>query len=195
LILALVNCLSDSDCGDVADTGREIPSISVQFEAMLSARPYELLHVMEICDTTGISAQVLKDYSSKVLGMSAHRYQRLRRLKRVRAELLRVDRIPSATIEVLRPTASLISTDLLRSTGTLMAKCRHALPERPSDRLYFQTCRFCIAAPWSILSTYPLRATDRRDSRRQAVDDGPVNRNADGYDSNRLRCSTWGTSK
>jgi AraC-like DNA-binding protein len=101
LILALVNCLSDSDRDDVADTGREIPDISVRFEAMLSARPYELLRVMEICDAIGVTAQGLKAFCSKALGMSAHRYQRLRRLKRVRAELLRVDGIPSAAIEVL----------------------------------------------------------------------------------------------
>ena len=51
-------------------------------------------------------------------------------------------------------TASLTSTELLRSTGTLMAKYRHPLPERPSDLLCFQICRFCIAALWSIRSTF-----------------------------------------
>jgi AraC-like DNA-binding protein len=68
---------------------------------MLSARPYELLRVMEICDTIGISAQVLKDYSLKALSMSAHRYQCLWRLKRVRAELLRADAVPGRVVEVL----------------------------------------------------------------------------------------------
>ena len=101
LILALVNCLAAGDSHDVVDTGRQDPSISVRLEAMLSARPYELLRVTEICDTIGISAQVLKEYSSKALGMSAHRYQRLRRLKRVRAELLRGDTVPGRVVEVL----------------------------------------------------------------------------------------------
>jgi AraC-like DNA-binding protein len=101
LILALVKCLSDGDRNDVADTGREVPSISVRFEAMLATNPYQLLRVIDICDAIGITAQGLKAFCSKALGMSAHRYQRLRRLKRVRAELLRVDRIPSTAVEVL----------------------------------------------------------------------------------------------
>ncbi len=101
LILALVNCLAAGDSHDVVDIGQQEPSISVQFEAMLSARPYELLRVMEICDTIGISAQVLNAFCSKALGMSAHRYQRLRRLKRVRAELLRADTVPGRVVEVL----------------------------------------------------------------------------------------------
>ena len=101
LILALINCLSDSDCDDVADAGREIPSISVRFEAMLATSPYHMLRVIDICDAIGITAQSLKAFCSNTLGMSAHRYQLLRRLKRVRAELLRVDRIPSAAVEVL----------------------------------------------------------------------------------------------
>ena len=101
LILALVNCVAAGDSHDVVDIGLQEPSISVRFEEMLSARPYELLRVMEICETIGISAQVLKDYSSKALGMSAHRYQRLRRLKRVRAELLRADTVPGRVVEVL----------------------------------------------------------------------------------------------
>jgi hypothetical protein len=33
--------------------------------------------------------------------MSAHRYQRLRRLKRVRADLLRADTVPGRVVEVL----------------------------------------------------------------------------------------------
>jgi hypothetical protein len=101
LILALVNCLSDSDCDDVADTEREVPSISVRFEAMLATNPCQLLRVIDICDAIDITAQGLKAFCSRALGMSAYRYQRLRRLKRVRAELLRVDTVPGRVVEVL----------------------------------------------------------------------------------------------
>jgi AraC-like DNA-binding protein len=101
LILALVNCLVAGDSGDFVDTGHQEPGISVRFEAMLSAKPYELLRVRDICDAIGIRARVLQDYCSKALGMSAHRYQRLRRLKRVRAELLRTNTVPSTAVEVL----------------------------------------------------------------------------------------------
>jgi AraC-like DNA-binding protein len=101
LILALVNCLASGDSGDFVDTGHQEPGISVRFEAILSAKPYELLPVKHICDTIGITAQALKEYCSKALGMSAHRYQRFRRLKRVRAELLRANTVPSTVLEVL----------------------------------------------------------------------------------------------
>jgi AraC-like DNA-binding protein len=101
LILALVNCLAFGDGGNFIDAGNQEPSISVQFEAMLAANPYELLRVRDICDTIGITAKTLKDYCSKALGMSAYRYQRLRRLKRVRAEMLRADEVPSTVVETL----------------------------------------------------------------------------------------------
>jgi AraC-like DNA-binding protein len=101
LILALVNCLAFCDSDDFVDAGHREPSISMEFEAMLSAKPYELLRVKDICDTIGITAQVLKEYCSKALGMSAYRYQRLRRLKRVRAEILRTHRVPDTVVEVL----------------------------------------------------------------------------------------------
>jgi AraC-like DNA-binding protein len=101
LILALINCLVGGDSHDFVDTGLQKPGISVRFEAMLSATPYDLLRVRDICDTIGITAQILKEYCSNALGMSAHRYQRLRRLKRVRAELLRAGTVPNTVIEVL----------------------------------------------------------------------------------------------
>jgi AraC-like DNA-binding protein len=101
LIMALVNCLIARDSDDFVDTGQQEPGISVRFEAMLSAKPYELLRVRDICNGLGITAQVLKDYCSKALGMSAHRYQRLRRLKRVRAEMLRTNTVPGTVVEVL----------------------------------------------------------------------------------------------
>jgi AraC-like DNA-binding protein len=101
LILALVNCLAAGEMNSTIGTGGQDPSISVRFEALLSTKPDQLLRVTDICDAIGITAKVLNAYCSKALGMSAHRYQRLRRLKRVRAELLRGDTVSGAVVEVL----------------------------------------------------------------------------------------------
>ena len=102
LILALVNCLASGDSGDFVDAGPQEPGIAVRFEAMLSAKPYELLPVRDICDAIGVTAQILKDYCSKALGMNAQHYQRLRRLKRVRAEMRGADKMPGAVVGILR---------------------------------------------------------------------------------------------
>jgi AraC-like DNA-binding protein len=101
LILALVNCLATCESHDVAGAVRLATDISAPFETLLSTRPHEMLRVVDICDGISITAQVLRAYCSKALGMSAHQYQRLRRLKRVRAALLRPDMTLNTAVEIV----------------------------------------------------------------------------------------------
>jgi len=72
-----------------------------QFETVLAMHHYRLPGTSEICRTIGVSEQALRACCSKVLGMSPGRYQRLRRLKLVRAELLCVN---AATVSIAEVT-------------------------------------------------------------------------------------------
>jgi AraC-like DNA-binding protein len=89
LILALVNCLTADEAKPVERPRLWQPSKLTQFEAMLSAEPYRLPRTQDVCEAIGMSSRALRESCSKLLGMSPLCYQRLRRLKRVRAELMR----------------------------------------------------------------------------------------------------------
>jgi AraC-like DNA-binding protein len=58
-------------------------------EALLTSQPYRLLKTREICAVLGISEATLRAKCSSALGLPPGQYQRLRRLKLVRAELLK----------------------------------------------------------------------------------------------------------
>lgn len=88
LVLALLNCwVEGEEERERAQGSFQQPSKLIQFEAMLAANPSRILPTQSIASTLGVSAQSLRKTCSKLLGMSPGRYQRLRRLKLVRAEL------------------------------------------------------------------------------------------------------------
>lgn len=89
LILALSNCLAESHARNCAQGSFRQQSKLIQFEAMLAANPSRILRTQSICEMLGISARSLRRICFKLLGMSPGRYQRLRRLKLIRAELIR----------------------------------------------------------------------------------------------------------
>jgi AraC family ethanolamine operon transcriptional activator len=60
----------------------------VQLETVLAEHPYRLSRIQDITRSIGVSQQTLRVSCSRHLGMSPLRYQRLRRLKLVRAELM-----------------------------------------------------------------------------------------------------------
>jgi len=93
LIWALTTCLATAK----KETGGQQTSVSVQLEALLEGHSDRPLLTKDVCAAIGISEQTLRATCARVLGMSLGRYQRLRRLKRVRVELRRAK---SATVDV-----------------------------------------------------------------------------------------------
>jgi len=92
LIWALATCLATGEPLDDPTVRRGQARILVQFEAVLAAaHPGRRPRMPEICSAIGVSDRTLRACCAKLLGMSPDRYQRLRRLKLVRADLLRGD--------------------------------------------------------------------------------------------------------
>ncbi len=100
LIWALTTCLATGEPRDVPEVKCDQARILVQFEAVLAAHPCRLLRLPELCSAIGVSERTLRTCCSHVLGMSPGYYQRLRRLKLVRAELLRANSTTASIVEV-----------------------------------------------------------------------------------------------
>jgi AraC family ethanolamine operon transcriptional activator len=81
-----MNCLTAKPWNSPA-LNRGRARVMARFQETLSAQPDRLLSIPEICRAIEASEQTLRVCCAKVLGMGPGRYQRLRRLKRVRMEL------------------------------------------------------------------------------------------------------------
>ena len=90
LIALLVSCLASADARRSNPAEETSARVCVQFEQLLSTEPFRLLSIRELCQALGASEQTLRASCRKVLGMGPGRYQRLRRLKLVRGELMHV---------------------------------------------------------------------------------------------------------
>jgi AraC-like DNA-binding protein len=89
LIAALVCCLITRNIREPpADTRREA-AIMMQLEELLAKHAHRMLRTREFCEAIGITQHALQVSCLRQLGMNPGRYQRLRRLKAVRAELMR----------------------------------------------------------------------------------------------------------
>jgi len=88
LIALLVSCLAKAgECG--RNPAEETSArVCVQFERLLGSEPFRLLPVRELCEALGVSQETLRAICRKVLGMGPGRYQRLRRLRLARGELM-----------------------------------------------------------------------------------------------------------
>ena len=102
LILALVTCLTTGEVGEDLAIRRQQVAVLVQLEAMFVANPFGMLRMKDICSSIGVSEQTLRTYCVSLLGMTADRYQRLRRLKLVRTELMRTNRVAANAADVIR---------------------------------------------------------------------------------------------
>lgn len=89
LMESLINCLATATVSGNDRTGDEQARFCVQFEQLLVATPYRLLPTKQICEALGVSEQRFRAGCLRLLGMGPGRYQRLRRLKLVRTELIR----------------------------------------------------------------------------------------------------------
>ncbi len=102
LILALATCLGAARMLEDRDTRRREVRTAVQLEAVLAAHHDRMLRVREIRDATGVSDRTLRASCLRQLGMTASRYQRLRRLKLVRTELLQADPAKADSAAIIR---------------------------------------------------------------------------------------------
>jgi AraC-like DNA-binding protein len=128
LILGLANCLTNADPRDDPAVRYHQGRVLEPFETVLATHPCRLLRTSEISRTIGVSEQVLRTCCSKVLGMSPGRYQRLRRLKLVRGELLRAN---PATVSIAEVTQRYGVADLPH----FVTEFRNAYGETPAMTL------------------------------------------------------------
>jgi AraC-like DNA-binding protein len=89
LILALVNCLTTGAAQKGSRLRHQQASLMVRVEALLASHPHRLLRLRDICSELSTSVSTLNASCAAVLGMGLGGYQRLRRLKLVRTELMR----------------------------------------------------------------------------------------------------------
>jgi AraC-like DNA-binding protein len=88
LIWALVAALADAKPQADQPSAHRAGDIMLRYETMLAAQPNGSLRMVDVCGALCISQHVLRESCSKVLGMGPSRYQRLRRLKLARVELM-----------------------------------------------------------------------------------------------------------
>jgi AraC-like DNA-binding protein len=98
VVWALMSCLTIGKSESRAGSEKR-PDVLPAFEAMLAKEPHRLLRTREICTFLCVSEATLRAKCLLALGMSPVRYQRLRRLKLVRTELLRAKSSSQAAVE------------------------------------------------------------------------------------------------
>ena len=99
LISALISCLAHGEVQKDRSRSDHRIKVLAAFEDILAKEPHKLLRSREVCGALGISEATLKTACMRTLGMSPGRYQRLRRLKLIRAELVRAKSSPKEHIE------------------------------------------------------------------------------------------------
>ena len=91
LLAAMAACLVTQN-GDHRETGNQHrKAIMNRFYRMLEAHPDGVLHALEICKAIGVSRRTLTTCCNETLGMSPHRYLKLRQLHLVRRALRQAD--------------------------------------------------------------------------------------------------------
>jgi AraC-like DNA-binding protein len=101
LVLALIRCLTSGEVrGDRAARRRQADAL-VRFEEALAAHSFRPQRMADVCRAISVSERALRAYCARLLGMSPGRYQRLRRLKRVRTELKCANPTTASSTEVM----------------------------------------------------------------------------------------------
>lgn len=99
-----------------------------RFYAVLEAHPDGVLHTLDMCKALGVSNRTLNTCCNETLGMSPHRYLKLRQMHLVRRALQQAD--PQAT------TVTVIATDHgFWELGHFAVAYRKLFGELPSDTL------------------------------------------------------------
>lgn len=101
MIWTMVKCLGSGRRLHDPATMRTQSEVLSQFEATITASPHRLLPLDEICERIGVRAETLESLCVDALGMTAERFQYLRRLKVVRSDMAR-DARPLTPLELGR---------------------------------------------------------------------------------------------
>lgn len=91
LVGALADCLGGVDVKVVGCASRPRARLMQRLQALLESNPEEVFHVPEICKLLGTSSRTLTTCCNEVLGMSPHRYFRVRQLNLAHRALTRAD--------------------------------------------------------------------------------------------------------
>jgi AraC-like DNA-binding protein len=100
LLGAMADCLCPTD-GQWARSGNHRrEKIMKRFFATLEVNPDGVLHMPEICATLGVSNRGLTTYCHDTLGMSPHRYLKLRQMHLARRALIMADPASATVTEI-----------------------------------------------------------------------------------------------
>jgi AraC-like DNA-binding protein len=128
LIAAMADCLAATNEGSTQFSNVRHSAIMRRFYAILEANPDRVIHAPEMCRAVGVSNRTLTTCCHEALGMSPHRYLRLRQLHIVRRALSLAE--PATT------TVTQIATDYgFWELGRFAAAYRAVFGERPSVTL------------------------------------------------------------
>ena len=100
LIAAMANCLGTTNSSVPGVSNRLHRLIMKRFWAMVEANSDRVLHVPEICTQIGTSNRTLTTCCNDALGMSPHRFLRLRQLNLARRVLVRADPVTETVTKI-----------------------------------------------------------------------------------------------
>jgi AraC-like DNA-binding protein len=100
LIAAMADCFGTANSGLPGVSTRQHRSIMKRFWAMLEANPDRILHVPEICAQIGTSNRTLTNCCNDALGMSPHRFLRVRQLNLARRALTLAEPATATVTEI-----------------------------------------------------------------------------------------------
>jgi AraC-like DNA-binding protein len=87
LLCALANCLTSNAPQGIREARRRHKDIINRFEDALAEHPDRALRTKEICSAIGVLERTLRGCCTEILGVSAAKYMRMRRLNLARAAL------------------------------------------------------------------------------------------------------------
>ncbi|HME27106.1 MAG TPA: helix-turn-helix transcriptional regulator [Acetobacteraceae bacterium] len=124
----LLTCLTESDRRIETDAMRHAADIMIRFEAALAIRPCDRWDLAELCVTVGVSKRTLRRYCAIFLGVAPSEYIQLRRLRLVRAAILRAEHTTTRIRELAR-------VDGFTEPGRFATLYRRTFGETPSATL------------------------------------------------------------
>jgi len=95
----MVSAATGAETGDRRRSPRASTRVVLGAEAYLNAHLDRPIYTDELCRVLGVSSATLGEAFHSVLGISPHRYLKLRRLNMVRAALLRHERAPQLLVK------------------------------------------------------------------------------------------------
>jgi len=128
LLELLVTCLADCDMDEGPSPRWDHVGIMARLEEVLAVQAGQILEVRELCAIVGVAERTLKACCDAFLGISPRRYLQLRRLKLVRAAMLRSDPVTMRVGDLARRYG-------FAESGHFAAAYRLAYGEKPSATL------------------------------------------------------------